>query len=436
MRFYKVAKENTIVCPSGRHLQSASTSTSRAAPKPRPPIDCFNVVLEAPAENHFANLENLCISTLDQPCSVFERECFRDFVLSFPSCDSTKDISLNLHVFVVVEKVTGVRRNLSPRGVFRGLATNELEMEMLFDPTPEGPTSLHFAPRNQFEKAAQLVLGTRQGRDFSIATHKRDRPGLGLTIPTPVGAAYLVVVQLRPGGSCEVHRDACHVTTGELRTGTLCIMDLRHLWVADLKYPFHTISFVIPQSMLDELTDDLGHPRIRMLECPLSAEREDWIMLNLAKALYPVLETPHASSALATTHLFEAATAHLAQVYGGVAPHAFDSISGLAAWQIRRAKEMLGDDLNTDPTLGDVSAECGLPSFRFAKAFKASLGIPPHRWLMNRRIDSAKNLLAWTAQSRESIARFCGFADLAHFDGVFRRLVGTPPDRWRNDRRL
>ncbi len=187
--------------------------------------------------------------------------------------------------------------------------------------------------------------------------------------------------------------------------------------------------------MLDELTEDLGQPRIQTLECTVSAEKEDWIMLNLARALYPVLEKPHESSALATAHLFEAATAHLAQYYGGVKPDAFDSISGLTAWQIRRAKEMLADNLYTNPTLDEVSAECGLPSFRFVKAFKASLGTPPHRWLMDRRIDSAKNLLAWTTQSRESIARFCGFADLADFDRAFRRSVGSPPDRWRNERR-
>ncbi len=113
---------------------------------------------------------------------------------------------------------------------------------------------------------------------------------------------------------------------------------------------------------------------------------------------------------------------------------AYESVSGLASWQIRRAREMLGDDLYANHTLDEVSAECGLPSFRFAKAFKVSLGSPPHRWLMDRRIDSAKNLLAFTTQTTESVASFCGFANLAQFDRSFRKSVGAPPDRWRNER--
>ncbi len=314
------------------------------------------------------------------------------------------------------------------------MTTDQVVLDTLFDPTPEGPTSLHFAARNQFEMSQQIVLGTRRGSSYSIATHQRDRPGLGRTIPTPVGAAYLVVVQLRPGGWCEVHRDAGHVTRGELRTGGLCIMDLRHLWVADLKHPFHSFSFVVPHLMFEELTDDLGQPAVRPLECTDFAENEDWTLLNLARALYPVLQKPHESNALATAHLFEAAIAHLAQRYGGVKADAFESVSGLASWQIRRAREMLGDDLYANHTLDEVSAECGLPSFRFAKAFKVSLGSPPHRWLMDRRIDSAKNLLAFTTQTTESVASFCGFANLAQFDRSFRKSVGAPPDRWRNER--
>jgi AraC family transcriptional regulator len=315
------------------------------------------------------------------------------------------------------------------------MVTEDIASDLPFNDTPAGPASLHFAARNQFDKSDQLLLGARQGTDFAIATHRRDRPGLGPTVPTPVGAAYLVVVQLRPGGRCDILCDARHEARGELRTGGISIMDLRHLWVADLQHPFHSFSFVVPQSMLDELTDDLGQPRISSLQCSLSEGKEDQVMLSLARALYPALEQPGQASALASTHLFEAANVHLAQHYGGLEADSIGSISGLAAWQERRAKEMLGDNLRGDPTLDQLSRECGLPSFRFAKAFERSVGAPPHQWLMQRRIDSAKNLLACTAQSSEAIARFCGFSDASYFRRAFTRSVSVSPDRWRSSRR-
>jgi AraC family transcriptional regulator len=293
------------------------------------------------------------------------------------------------------------------------------------------PTSLQFAGPDEFEKHEQLSLGVRDGCDFVIATHRRDRPGLGWTVPTPVIDSYLVVVQLAAGGRCDLFRDACHDARGELRPGGVTIMDMRHLWVADLQQPFHSFSFVIPQSMLDELTNDLGHSRIESLQCPVSAEREDTMMLGLARALYPALENPEEMSALSATHLFEAANVHLAQHYGGLTADSVNAIPGLSIWQERRSKEMLADNLGGNPTLDELSRVCDLPAFRFAQAFKRSVGVSPHKWLMERRIESARNLLACTGQSLEAIAKFCGFASTSHFAHAFSNRVGITPERFR-----
>jgi AraC family transcriptional regulator len=294
-----------------------------------------------------------------------------------------------------------------------------------------GPTSLYFAEPDQFETYEQLSLGCRQGYDFAIATHRRDRTGLGPTAPTPVGPSYLVIVQLRAGGRCDLFRDARHEGRVELRPGSLTIMDLRHLWVADLQEGFHSFSFVVPQSMLDELTYDLHQSPITSLRCPISAEKEDQVILGLARALYPALENPKETSALAATHLFEAAHVHLAQHYGGVDPESLDSISGLSARQKRHVTEMLRDNLRGDPTMDELSRVCDLPSYRFARAFERSVGVAPHVWLMVRRIESAKNLLACTAQSEEAIAKFCGFATTPHFERTFEKLVGLTPGGFR-----
>jgi AraC family transcriptional regulator len=233
-----------------------------------------------------------------------------------------------------------------------------------------------------------------------------------------------------------MHRDARHESGGELSIGQLAIFDLRHLWVAELQHSFHTFSFVIPQVMFDELTEDVGQPQIRSLQCSITSGIEDPVILNLARALYPALEKkPAPTSILALTHLFEAATVHLAQHYGGLKAQALESISGLDAWQVRRAKEMLSDGFLGGLTSTGLSEQFDLTSFRFAIAFKKSVGVPPHRWLMERRINSAKNLLACTGQSTESIAKFCGFVDVPQFDLAFVRSVGATPDHWRRDRR-
>jgi transcriptional regulator GlxA family with amidase domain len=80
-----------------------------------------------------------------------------------------------------------------------------------------------------------------------------------------------------------------------------------------------------------------------------------------------------------------------------------------------------------------VADACGLSVNHFSRAFRRSLGKPPHRWLLDRRIDRARELLRATAMSLADIALACGFAEQSHFTRVFTRTVGMPPGAWRRN---
>jgi AraC family transcriptional regulator len=61
--------------------------------------------------------------------------------------------------------------------------------------------------------------------------------------------------------------------------------------------------------------------------------------------------------------------------------------------------------------------------------------LPPHRWLLARRIERAQELLLHSALSLDRIAAACGFADQSHFSRVFSRQIGIAPSAWRRQRR-
>ncbi|WFU45070.1 helix-turn-helix transcriptional regulator [Bradyrhizobium sp. CB82] len=67
----------------------------------------------------------------------------------------------------------------------------------------------------------------------------------------------------------------------------------------------------------------------------------------------------------------------------------------------------------------------------FARAFKASTGTPPHRRLMDQRIEESKSLLIGSSFSLSEIAIKYGFSDQSHFTRAFSARVGTTPGRWR-----
>lgn len=108
---------------------------------------------------------------------------------------------------------------------------------------------------------------------------------------------------------------------------------------------------------------------------------------------------------------------------------------GLSPVHERRAKARLTADLQADTRLDDLARECGLSKRHFLRAFKTSTGEPPHRWLLGRRVERAKELLAGSNLDLSEIAALCGFSDQSHLNRMFRRQTGNTPGAWRRAHR-
>jgi AraC family transcriptional regulator len=87
----------------------------------------------------------------------------------------------------------------------------------------------------------------------------------------------------------------------------------------------------------------------------------------------------------------------------------------------------LGDDLS----LASVAAEAGLSPYHFARVFRASTGLSPHQYVIRRRVERARDLLATTDRSLSSIAREVGFASGSHLTMHVRRVLGVSPSELR-----
>jgi len=83
----------------------------------------------------------------------------------------------------------------------------------------------------------------------------------------------------------------------------------------------------------------------------------------------------------------------------------------------------LSDNIQLE-TLADIT---GLSRYYFARAFKRSVGIPPHCYLMERRLERAQMLLANTDLSLAQVALESGFHDQSHFSHRFRQATGVTP---------
>jgi AraC-like DNA-binding protein len=249
----------------------------------------------------------------------------------------------------------------------------------------------------------------------------------------PLEDAFLVSLQISGYPAHEFWLDGKALKVGPYAPGDTVIFDVKDDPIARIDHPFHSVFFYLPRSALDMIADGADAPRIQSLRCLPKNGLNDPVVHHLTSALLPAFDKPEQASTLFVDYLTLALAAHVAHVYGDMRP-AKQARGGLAPWQERRVKELMVANLEGVISLSQLANECGLSLSYFTRAFRTSTGVPPHRWLMQRRIDKAKDLLRSSDLSLNEIALACGFADQSHFTAVFTRMVGVSPGFWRRAR--
>ncbi len=107
---------------------------------------------------------------------------------------------------------------------------------------------------------------------------------------------------------------------------------------------------------------------------------------------------------------------------------------GLVPWQLKRALEYLESHLCEQVSVKSLADLAQLSRSHFSRAFKASAGMTPQRWLRNAKVRRVQQLIVETGWPLAQIAVETGFADQAHLARVFRQVTGENPGAWRRKR--
>jgi AraC-like DNA-binding protein len=105
--------------------------------------------------------------------------------------------------------------------------------------------------------------------------------------------------------------------------------------------------------------------------------------------------------------------------------------AGLTPARLRRVLDHIETHLGEDMAQRRLAAIAQLSLDHFARLFRQSTGLPPHRYVLQRRIDRARHLMADRRLSLAEIGYALGFPSQAHFTTMFRRWVGTTPGAYR-----
>jgi AraC-like DNA-binding protein len=280
------------------------------------------------------------------------------------------------------------------------------------------------------------VFFTHKLRESLIAVTevRSDNPVHRLSQPPRAEDALQIALQLRDFPVHETWIDGKARPVTALRAGDTTLYDLQRPQTFHINNPFHSVHFYFPRAAIDAITDSAGARRVHDLQSPIGVGLDDPVMRGLTTALLPAFAKPEQANPLFTGHLTMAVGIHLAETYCGVRAEPHPRRGGLAPWQEKRATEILAAHLDGNLSLVHLARECGLSTSHFTRAFRQSTGTTPHQWLLQHRIDHARELLLTTRMSLSDIALACGFAGQSHFTRVFTRLVGLSPGAWRRQR--
>ncbi|MGB3535630.1 MAG: AraC family transcriptional regulator [Microcoleaceae cyanobacterium] len=104
---------------------------------------------------------------------------------------------------------------------------------------------------------------------------------------------------------------------------------------------------------------------------------------------------------------------------------------GLSDRQILQITDYINHHLSDSLKIQDLAAYLGISKFHFSRLFKKSTGISPHQYVMQQRIELAKQLLAKENLSILNIALECGFNSHAHLGKYFCTSTGMSPKAYR-----
>jgi AraC family transcriptional regulator len=126
-----------------------------------------------------------------------------------------------------------------------------------------------------------------------------------------------------------------------------------------------------------------------------------------------------------------ALTVHLLGNYGSARGVARVPRGGLLPGQLRRVIDYMDAHLCEDLSLAELADVAGFSRHYFARSFRLATGMPPHQYVIERRVERACRLLLDTSISIGVVAASLGFASQSHLTEHFRRVTGLTPARYR-----
>jgi len=182
----------------------------------------------------------------------------------------------------------------------------------------------------------------------------------------------------------------------------------------------------LPPSLLNTVAEEYGFDS-RRVEIRNRFQIRDVQLENICWALKSEMESNYPSGRLYMDSLAVSVASRLVSTYSSVARRPAEQNGGLGGRRLKQTLSYIEEHLSEDLSLAQLASISGISSSHFKSLFRESTGVPLHQYVIQRRLDRAKDLLMTGKLSIAEIALETGFSHQSHLARHLRRSSGLSP---------
>lgn len=243
---------------------------------------------------------------------------------------------------------------------------------------------------------------------------------------TPEYSLEQFVITINLGQSVQVERILDkHLQTGLMFTGAvgLCPMHTSQAlrWDRDANVILLNLE---PELLTRNAVEVLDTDQYEMLPHLIT---QDALIHQIGLGLKAQLNTNGSDSHLYAESAATFLAVHLLQNYTTRKSSIREYEGGLPQKKLKQAVDYIQDNLAREISLNELANELGISRYYFCRLFKQSIGLSPHQYVIQQRVERAEQLLLQGEMSIADVAQVCGFAHQSHLTRHFKRLTGVTP---------
>lgn len=226
------------------------------------------------------------------------------------------------------------------------------------------------------------------------------------------------------------------ITTGGRRqvfcgrgNGNICITSAGQTVGAFWEKPLDNLGFFLAPDFVEKVAvENRFSPTFEFSE---SVDEKDLLIQHIGLTLLTESANESSEGKLYAESLINTLVLHILKNYSTAKSIAENTNGGLSGYKLRRVKEFIDANLETDLSLSNLASVVDLSQFHFARAFRKSTGQTTQQYLTLRRIERAKQLLAKADLPLVEVGLQTGFKNQSHFTTLFRKYTKFTPKTWR-----